>query len=66
MELTDAIPAITDVSGLLFVVTSMLAMGLALTVRNIVASLSNVPLVFLALAANFVAVPAIAYSPRSC
>jgi BASS family bile acid:Na+ symporter len=62
MQLSDAIITIAQVAGLLFVVASMLAMGLALTVRTIVCSISNVRLMVLALAANFVAVPALAYA----
>ncbi len=44
-----------------FVVSSMLAMGLSLTVRQILQPLSNLRLVLLALMANFVIVPATAY-----
>ena len=61
MQLSDAIIAIAQVAGLLFVVASMFAMGLSLTVRDIVGSISNVRLMALALVANFVAVPALAY-----
>jgi predicted Na+-dependent transporter len=53
--------AIAQLSGLLFVVTSMLAMGMSLTVAQIVEPLRNVRLVVLALVANFVLVPALAY-----
>ena len=42
---------------LAFVISSMLAMGLSLTVREIVAPLRNVRLVLLALLANFVLMP---------
>jgi predicted Na+-dependent transporter len=61
MELSNVIIVIAQVTGLLFVVASMLAMGLALTIPMIMGSLSNVRLMALALAANFVAVPALAY-----
>ena len=44
-----------------FVVSSMLAMGLSLTVPQILQPLSNLRLVLLALLANFVIVPATAY-----
>jgi predicted Na+-dependent transporter len=44
-----------------FVVSSMLAMGLSLTVGQILQPLSNVRLVLLALAANFVIVPGVAF-----
>ena len=53
--------AIAQLSGLVFVVTSMLAMGMSLTVAQIVDPLRNVRLVVLALIANFVLVPALAF-----
>jgi BASS family bile acid:Na+ symporter len=46
---------------LVFVVSSMLAMGLSLTVAAIIAPLKNVRLVLTALAVNFVVVPFIAW-----
>jgi BASS family bile acid:Na+ symporter len=48
---------IVPVAMLVFVVSSMLAMGLSLTVREIVAPLRNARLVSLALLANFVVMP---------
>jgi predicted Na+-dependent transporter len=53
--------AIAKLAGLLFVVTSMLAMGLSLTLPMILQPLKNVRLVLLALLANFVLVPLLAY-----
>ena len=44
---------ITQIAILIFVVTSMLAMGLSLTIPQIMQPLKNVRLVILALAANF-------------
>ena len=61
MDLAEAIVVLVKVSGLLFVVASMLAMGLALTIPVILVSISNIRLMVLALVANFVVVPAIAY-----
>jgi len=61
MTLVEFFGAIAKLSGLLFVVTSMVAMGLSLTVPQIIAPLRNVRLVILALFANFVLVPLIAY-----
>ncbi len=61
MELSNVILVLAQVSGLLFVIASMLAMGLALTIPNILASISNVRLMLLALAVNFVVVPAVAF-----
>jgi len=53
--------AIAKLSVLLFVVTSMLAMGLSLTMAVILRPLRNLRLVVLALVANFVLVPLLAY-----
>jgi predicted Na+-dependent transporter len=57
----DALTAIVQVSLLVFVVSSMLAMGFSLTVPAILAPLKNLKLVLLALAVNFVAVPIAAW-----
>jgi len=57
----DAIGAIVQVSALVFVVSSMLAMGLSLTVPEIIEPLKNVKLVLLALAVNFIAVPLVVW-----
>jgi BASS family bile acid:Na+ symporter len=46
---------------LTFVVSSMLAMGLSLTVKQVTEPLRNVRLVGLALLANFVVIPAVAF-----
>ena len=61
MTLVQFFGAIAKLSGLIFVVTSMVAMGLSLTVPQIIAPLRNVRLVILALFANFVLIPLIAY-----
>ena len=53
----DALTAIVKVSALMFVVSSMLAMGLSLTIPQIMAPLKNLRLVVLALVVNFIAVP---------
>jgi BASS family bile acid:Na+ symporter len=52
--------AIAKLSGLLFVVASMLAMGLSLTMAQILQPLKNLRLVIIALVASFVAVPLLA------
>lgn len=62
MTLVDFFTAIAQLSGLLFVVTSMLAMGLSLTMAQIMQPLKNARLVILALLANFVLVPLLAYA----
>ena len=61
MTIESFISVIATLSGLLFVVASMLAMGLSLTMAQIVQPLKNVRLVVLALLGNFVLVPALAY-----
>ena len=61
MTITELFQAVAGVSGLLFVISSMLAMGLSLTVTQIIQPLKNARLVVLALLANFVLVPLLAY-----
>jgi predicted Na+-dependent transporter len=61
MTLEAFLSTIAALSGLLFVVASMLAMGLSLTMAQITGPLKNVRLVVLALVANFVLVPALAF-----
>jgi len=58
---SEILNVILRVSLLVFVVSSMLAMGLSLTVSQIVEPLRSVRLVLIALAANFVAVPLIGW-----
>jgi predicted Na+-dependent transporter len=53
----EALGVIVQVSVLVFVVSSMLAMGLSLTIPQIIEPLKRLKLVLLALAVNFVAVP---------
>ena len=60
----EVVTALANVSVLVFVVSSMLAMGLSLTVKQIIDPLRNVRLVLLALLANFVLVPLAAYLIR--
>ncbi len=61
MTLNDFFTAIAGISGLLFIVGSMLATGLSLTTAQILQPLKNARLVILALLANFVLVPLLAY-----
>jgi predicted Na+-dependent transporter len=61
MELSDVVVVLTQVSGLVFVIASMFAMGLSLTIPMITSSISNVRLMVFALVVNFVVVPAVAY-----
>ena len=61
MTAAEFFSAVAALSGLLFVVASMLGTGLSLSVGQIVRPLKNVPLVILAIVANFVLVPLLAY-----
>jgi predicted Na+-dependent transporter len=61
MTLNDFFSAIAGISGLLFVVTSMLAMSLSLSLQQMTQPLKNTRLVILALLANFLLVPLLAY-----
>jgi BASS family bile acid:Na+ symporter len=61
MTLEAFFSAIAALSGLSFVVASMLGMGLSLTMAQILQPLKNARLVILALLANFVLVPLLAY-----
>lgn len=61
MTIADLVGLIAGLAGLFFVVGSMLATGLSLTVAQIVQPLKNVRLVVLALIANFVLVPLLAF-----
>lgn len=61
MTAAEFLTIIAQISVLLFVVSSMAAMGLSLTISQIMQPLKNVRLVILALLANFVLVPLLAY-----
>lgn len=60
--MSDVLGVIVQLSALVFVVSSMLAMGLSLTIPEIIAPLKNVRLVILALVINFIAVPFVAWA----
>ena len=57
MELMELMQKATTVATLIFVLSSMLAMGLGLTLSEIIIPLRNIRLVVLALLANFVLMP---------
>jgi predicted Na+-dependent transporter len=59
--MADVLTALSNVFTLTFVVTSMFSMGLGLTVPQIMGPLRNVRLVIMALVANFVLVPLVAF-----
>ena len=62
MTTSELFEAIGKLSGLLFILTSMLGMGLSLSMQAILQPLKNVRLVILALLANFVLIPLLAYA----
>jgi BASS family bile acid:Na+ symporter len=59
--MSEIITTIAKLSVFTFIITSMLAMGLSLTVKQIIDPLRNLRLVLLALLASFVLVPGLAY-----
>ncbi len=63
--MTELITLIANIAVITFVVASMLAMGLSLTVKQVTDPLRNLRLVALALVANFVLVPLVAVALRA-
>jgi predicted Na+-dependent transporter len=59
--MAEFLNTLSNLFTLAFVITSMLSMGLSLTIPQITAPLKNVRLVIMALVANFIIVPAAAY-----
>lgn len=59
--MSEILSVIMQLSMFVFVISSMLSMGLSLTMGQIIEPLRNVRLVVLALAANFILVPILAY-----
>jgi BASS family bile acid:Na+ symporter len=57
----EILETLAMLSVLVFVISSMLSMGLSLTIKQIVEPLKNTRLVILGLAANFILVPLVAY-----
>jgi predicted Na+-dependent transporter len=60
IQVTQLLNLIMNLATLVFVVTSMLAMGFSLTIPQIIAPLRNARLVALAIVANFLLVPIVA------
>ena len=60
--MSEILAVIVKLSALVFVVASMLAMGLSLTIPQIIKPLKNVKLLILSLLANFIIFPATAYA----
>ena len=63
--MNEILGVVAQLSIFTFILTSMLAMGLSLTVKQIIDPLRNIRVVLLALLANFVLVPALAYRTHS-
>jgi len=59
--MNDILATLAQLSVLVFVISSMLSMGLSLTIKQILDPLKNTRLVILALAVNFILVPLLAY-----
>jgi predicted Na+-dependent transporter len=59
--MTEVLETLALLSVLVFVIGSMMSMGLSLTMKQIVEPLKNARLVILALVANFILVPILAY-----
>jgi predicted Na+-dependent transporter len=59
--MSEILQVVGSLSIVTFIITSMLAMGMSLTVKQIVDPLRNIKVVMLALLANFILVPALAY-----
>jgi BASS family bile acid:Na+ symporter len=60
--MTEVLETLAMLSVLVFVIGSMMSMGLSLTMTQIIEPLKNARLVILALVANFVLVPIVAYA----
>ena len=59
--MTEILTVLAQLSVLVFVIASMFSLGLSLTIKQIIDPLKNTKLVLIALAANFVLVPIVAY-----
>jgi predicted Na+-dependent transporter len=59
--MTEILETLAQLSVLVFVIGSMFSLGLSLTMKQIVDPLKNVRMVILALVANFILVPILAY-----
>ena len=62
--ISDVLVTITQVGMLIFIVASMAAMGLGLTISQIVEPLRDVRMLLLLLAVNFIVVPVVAIARR--
>ena len=60
--MTEVMETLAMLSVLVFVIGSMFSMGLSLKMKQIIEPLKNARLVILALVANFIVVPAVAYA----
>jgi len=60
--MTEILAALAQLSVLVFVIGSMFSLGLSLTMKQIIDPLKNTRMVILALVANFILVPLLAYA----
>ena len=60
--MTEILEALAQLSVLVFVIASMFSLGLSLTMKQIINPLRNARMVILALVANFIIVPILAYA----
>ena len=60
--MTESLKELISLSVLIFVISSMASMGMSLKVSQILAPLKNARLVVVALVANFILVPLLAYA----
>lgn len=61
MKMNEILATLAQLAVLVFVIGSMFSLGLSLTMKQVIDPLRNTRLVILALIANFVLVPALAY-----
>ena len=59
--MTEILTVLAQLSVLVFVIASMFSLGLSLTIKQIIEPLKNTKMVLIALVANFVLVPIVAY-----
>jgi BASS family bile acid:Na+ symporter len=62
MQMTELLGNLSQLAVLVFVIGSMFSLGLSLTMKQIIDPLKNTRMVILALVANFILVPLLAYA----
>ncbi len=59
--MNEVLQILTDLITFVFVLSTMLSIGLVLTIKQIISPLKNIRFVILSIVANFIIIPAIAY-----